>query len=275
MTEPNLRVRVLARALRELRERARMTQQEAGDRLRFTNRKMSRIETGQLPSFHELQAMLDVYGLVSTDWPPYVAMWERAKEKGWWHTYGIPDRGYVPLEAQASEIDSFQLGMVHGLLQTESYVRAVFAGAADPADRTPISVSRGVEIRRRRQRRLTADEPLRLHSIVDHTALRRDLPCMQEQLAHIVMVAELENVTFQVIPPGIGAHAGLTGSFTVLSFPGPADPDIVYVEHIAGSVEIERDHEVRSARLVFDQLASLALSHDESVRLVDRMAAEL
>ncbi|MGH3863309.1 helix-turn-helix domain-containing protein [Actinokineospora sp.] len=274
MTEPNLRVRVLARALRELRERARMTQQEAGDRLRFTNRKMSRIETGQLPSYHELQAMLDVYGLVSTDWPPYLAMWERAKEKGWWHTYGIPNRGYVPLEAQASEIRSFQLGMVHGLLQTEGYVRAVFTGAADPARHTPASVARGVEIRRR-QRRVTADEPLRLHSIVDHTALRRDLPCMQEQLAHIVMVAELENVTFQVIPPGIGAHAGLSGSFTVLSFPSPADPAIVYVEHIAGSVEVEKEQEVRSARLAFDQLASLALSHDESVRLVDRMAAEL
>jgi transcriptional regulator with XRE-family HTH domain len=153
MTEPNLRVRVLARALRELRERARMTQQEAGDRLRFTNRKMSRIETGQVPSFHELQAMLDVYGLISTEWPPYVAMWERAKEKGWWHTYGIPNRGYVPLEAQASEIRAFQLGMVHGLLQTESYVRAVFTGAADPAHHTPTSVARGVEIRRRRQRR--------------------------------------------------------------------------------------------------------------------------
>jgi hypothetical protein len=98
---------------------------------------------------------------------------------------------------------------------------------------------------------------------------------MQEQLAHIVMVAELDNVTFQVMPPGIGVHSGLAGSFAVLSFPALDDPDIVYVEHIAGSVEIEKEDEVRSARLAFDQLASLALSHDDSVRLVDRMAAEL
>ncbi|MBC6449275.1 helix-turn-helix domain-containing protein [Actinokineospora xionganensis] len=274
MAEPNLRVRVLARALRELRERARMTQQEAGDRLRFTNRKMSRIETGQVPSFHELQAMLDVYGLVSTDWAPYVAMWERAREKGWWHCYGIPDRSYVPLEAQASEIRSFQLGLVHGLLQTEEYVRALFTGAADPARHTEGSIGRGVEIRKRRQRRLIADDPLRLHAIIDHTALRRQLPCMKEQLAHIVMISELDNVTFQVIPPNAGAHSGLGGSFTVLSFSGP-DPDLAYVEHIAGFVEIEKEREVRTALQVFDQVASLALNHDESVRLVDRMAAEL
>lgn len=269
MTEPNLRVRVLARALRELRERARMTQQEAGDRLRFTNRKMSRIETGQLPSFHELQAMLDVYGLVSSDWPPYVAMWEQAKQKGWWRSYGLADRGYIPLESEASVIRSFQLGMIHGLLQTPAYAQALLDHARMPT----ASVGNFVDIRLRRQQRLTAEDPLLLHSIVDVATLERRLPCMREQLAHLVMVAELDNVTFQVIPASVPVHVGLSGSFTLISF--PRDPDIAYVEHIAGAVQMEKADEVRACKVGFEMLASLALSHDESVALVDRMASEL
>jgi transcriptional regulator with XRE-family HTH domain len=267
--EPNLRVRVMTRALRELRDQVRMTQQEAGDRLRFTNRKMSRIETGQLPTYHELLAMLDLYGVVATDWEPYIAMWERAKEKGWWHTYGESDRGYVGLENEANEVREFQLGFVPGLLQTEAYTRAACAESSHLSDQ---AVERVVAGRLRRQQRLIDDNPLFVHVVIDQAVLRNAAPFMHDQLAHIVMLSDLDNITIQILSSSL--HEGLYGSFIVLGFPGQ-DSDIAYVEHVAGAIQLEKEDEVRRCRLAFDRLASRALSHEESVALIDQAAAAL
>ncbi len=265
-----VQVRVLARTLRELRLRARMTQQEAGERLRFTNRKMSRLETFQVPDFHELQAMLDLYVVPVTDWKHYVAMWERARERGWWRTFGLEDRGYVPLEAEASLVRCFDLGFVPGLLQSPDYARVV----EERNKPTEQQIALDSQIREKRYQRLTSEPALDFHSVINYTALEVRWPCMAEQLAHLVMLAQLENVTLQVLPREAGAHAGLFGSFSLLDFPGPDDPTIAYVEHIAGAVQMEKEDEIRACKMAFGELASAALSHEESVALIDRMASE-
>jgi transcriptional regulator with XRE-family HTH domain len=74
---PNYHGRQLLRELKRLRELAGMTQEEAGHELRLTLQKLSRIENGQLPGYHELRAMLTVYGLSGPDWDPYIKRWER------------------------------------------------------------------------------------------------------------------------------------------------------------------------------------------------------
>ncbi|SDC78182.1 helix-turn-helix domain-containing protein [Actinokineospora iranica] len=266
--EPNLRVRVLARALRDLRQRNRMTQEEAGRRLRFSNRKVSRLETFQMPNFHELRAMLDLYRVPDDQRDPYLAMWEQAKQKGWWRAYGLSDRGYIPLEAQASSIRSVQLGMLHGLLQTSAYCRSFAAGLPEAEREDALSVQE------RRRQRLTEDPPLLLHAIVDERVLRADGPFMAEQLSHIVKLAEFDSVTFQVLPAEQNGVLGLSGSFALLSFPGSDHSDIVHVDHIAGSWLLEKEAEIQACVTAFDTLTGAALDPEESVALVDRMARD-
>jgi uncharacterized membrane protein (Fun14 family) len=54
--------------------------------------------------------MLDEYGVIVSEWQPYLDMYERAMEEGWWQAYGLEDQGFISLEHDASMVRTFQLG---------------------------------------------------------------------------------------------------------------------------------------------------------------------
>lgn len=214
---PNFRRRLLARTLQRLREQAGLTQEEAGAKLRFSVKKMSRLELGQVPGHHEFLAMLDLYGVIVSDYEEYVRMRDRAVEQGWWHAYGLDDRGFVSVEAEASMVRVYQLGYVPGLFQTEVYMRDAFTSARQPLEGRQLENE--VAVRLRRQRRLTEEPLLTLHAVVAETALRRPA-CDADQLAQVMERATLSNVTIQLIPTNVGIHDGFNGNCSVVSFPG-------------------------------------------------------
>jgi hypothetical protein len=74
------------------------------------------------------------------------------------------------------------------------------------------------------------------------------------------------------VPFGAGAHAGTTGPFVILEFPEPTDPDVVYVETLAGDIYLEERSDVNRYTLAFDRLLAAALHPDDSVRLVQQVA---
>jgi transcriptional regulator with XRE-family HTH domain len=272
MGEPNLPARQLGRALRRLREQVGLTQDEAGVGLRFSKSKMSRIEAGFLPDYHGFRALLDRYGIIVSDWGEYIAAFDRARQKGWWFHYGVDNRGFLPIEAEASSVREFQFGYIPGLLQTEAYMREVFA-----SDRRPLvgqKLENAVAVRLRRQLRLVEDPVLQLHAIVDESALRRAVLGgveHREQLRHLMNQASLSNVTFQVVPESNGAYSGQNGNLTIATFPDDEEPDVAYVEHIFGSVHVEKEAEVSAARMAFKDLADRALDHDDSIALIERL----
>ncbi|MCU1684815.1 MAG: Helix-turn-helix protein [Amycolatopsis sp.] len=273
--KPNARMRLLGRRLRRLREQMGMTQEQAGEPLRFSKAKMSRVEQGVLPGYHSFLAMLDLYGIIVSDYETWLLQYDRAKEKGWWHAYGINDRGYIGLQADAEALRTYQLGYIPGLFQTEDGIRATFAGARDPM--TGEKLENQVKVRLRRQLRLVEEPPLMVHAIIDETVLRRpDLPPDQqrEQLTYLVELGERSNVTLQVIPVDIGVHAGRAGSFTILSYQGLGEPDIAYVEHGFGSVQVEKVDEVKLATLAFRHLADLAFDEQDSIALIKQVTSE-
>jgi Domain of unknown function (DUF5753) len=67
----------------------------------------------------------------------------------------------------------------------------------------------------------------------------------------------------------------MNGSFTVLGFAEPDEPEIAYTENAVGVTHVHKEAEVRGYRLVFDQLRSEALSPRDSVAFVEQLAAEL
>ncbi len=140
-------------------------------------------------------------------------------------------------------------------------------------------LEREITVRMIRQKRLTSDEdPLELVAVVEEAALRRPVggrSVMRAQLERLVAAASLDTVTFQVLPTAVGAHAGIGGAFTLLSFDGLGEPDMAYVEHPMGAVHLEKDEDVARARVVFDHLRSAALGPAESVALVEGVAAQL
>ncbi|WP_199440647.1 helix-turn-helix domain-containing protein [Umezawaea beigongshangensis] len=257
--ETTFRQRRLGKALRVLRERARLTQIEAARGLRYDHRKLSRIENGQRPEYHAFRAMLDLYGLTVPEWEPYLDLYDRACEKGWWQAYGLEDQGFISVENDATAVREFQLGYVPGLLQTEDYMREVFGSSS--VARSEKWIDAQVEIRLRRQQRLIEPEPLRLHAIVAESALRTS----DRQRRVVRRRMELPNVTVQVLPSGF--HDGLLGSFTVLDL--PEHHGIVYVEHVAGSVHIDGPERVGATRLLFEHLSERALTPEQSAAWIE------
>jgi hypothetical protein len=128
------------------------------------------------------------------------------------------------------------------------------------------------------QRLYSEDDPLRLVAILDEAMLRNPLAGMatqHAQLSHLMSRAALPSVTLQVLSADTGAHPALGSGFVVLSFGDLGEPDMAYIEHALGFTHFEKGPAVARARLVFDQLRSLALPPAESVALIKRVASEL
>jgi hypothetical protein len=272
-----LQQRQLARALRRLREEAGLSLEEAAPRLDWSTSKLGRIETAQQGvDVHGVRSMLDLYNVGGAQWTEIIELTREARKKGEWHAYGISGQGYLRLEMDAAVVHEYQLAYVPGLLQTEDYMRTLFRNSRRRP--TDTEINRDVEARLFRQRRLTQEPALELVTIVDESALRRPVggvEVMGAQLRHIVAQATLPSVCFQVLPFSLGVHAGLDGSFLVLGFGDPDEPEIAYVEHTASALHLDKETEVQACKLVFDRLRTEALSPSDSAALVERLAASL
>jgi hypothetical protein len=76
---------------------------------------------------------------------------------------------------------------------------------------------------------LTRTDPLQLWTILDYAVLHRSVSgdtVMLDQLKWLVEADKAANIQVQVIAFSAGAHAGMPGSFAVMDFPDPQDPDL-------------------------------------------------
>lgn len=272
---PTVRGRRLARELRRLRERQGLTLQDVADRLGWSRATVSRLETGQTRP-RDVAELLDLYGVTSPERDALLTLSREARQMGWWTAYvDVFSGSYVGLEDESSEIRTWDAQLVHGLLQTEEYARAVItSGRFLPSQ---ADVDRRIHARRQRQALLERSDAPHLHVVLDEAAVRRPIggeSVMRDQLVSLVNAADLENITIQVMPLARGAHAGLDGRFTILSFPDPADPDIAYVEGTMGDVYIESAEAITQHRNRFERITDEALSPEESVRLIAEAAKE-
>ncbi|MGV9451010.1 helix-turn-helix domain-containing protein [Streptomyces sp. NPDC003635] len=245
--------------LRRYREAAGLTQRQLGDVLNYTGSLVGQIETARkLPTVEFSQradAALDTGGLLSR----LVALVMRSQLPAWFQQV-------AELEARATEICTFQTHMIHGLLQTKGYVRAVL-GVLDETnldDRTTVRLAR--------QRIFEKEEPPVLWMILSEAALHQQVgspEVMRDQLAHLVSFENNPRINIQVLPFTAGAHAGLQGSFNVYRF--PSDPTIVYTEGYGSGHPTASPDTVRDCSLRYDHLQAAALSLKDSAELIRRV----
>ncbi|GAA1584746.1 hypothetical protein GCM10009828_006250 [Actinoplanes couchii] len=96
---------------------------------------------------------------------------------------------------------------------------------------------------------------------------------MRDQLRHLVEAARLPNVTLQILPFEVGAHAAMDGTFTILDFPD-GDPAVVFTENAAGGLFLEKDDELRKYREVFDTIKAAALDPEDSIEMIEMLVEE-
>lgn len=273
---PTVRRRRLGSELRRLRESQSLKLEEVAERLGLAPSTLSRIETGKAPTRTAyLMSLLELYGV--SDMGQRQALVEMAREghrKGWWALWdGVLPTGfgiYVGLEAEAASLRVYEAQVVHGLLQTEDYARAVMTTVRRL--QTGEEIERLVKLRMQRQEVLHRPDPLELWLILDEAVLHRMAGCsaiMRQQLDHLSEASQWPNVTIQVLTFGCGLHPALGGSFAILRFPERLDPDVVYTEGVTGQAYIEeREQEVRARTEAFDMLRASALPPNASVDLI-------
>jgi transcriptional regulator with XRE-family HTH domain len=277
---PTVRRRRLGSELRRLRESQSIKLEEVAERIGLAASTLSRIETGKAPTKPVyLSSMLELYGVC--DASQRRVLLDMAKDghrKGWWAVWdGVLPTGfsiYVGLEAEASSLRAYEPQVVHGLLQTEDYARAVMTTVR--RRQTPAEIDQLVSLRMQRQEVLLKAEPLELWLILDEGVLRRMTgrsAVMRAQLDHLYNASQWPNVTLQVLSFSSGLHPGLGGSFTIIEFPERYDLDVVYTEGVTGQAYIEeRDREVRARSEAFDLLRATALPPTDSARLIQSLS---
>lgn len=264
---PTVRGRRLARELRSLREDRNLTLQEVADRLDWSRATVSRVETGQTrPKVEDVAGLLDLYGVPSPQRDALLTLAREAGQRGWWTAYADVFAGsYAALEDGASLIRCWDPQLIHGLLQTDDYARAVItAGRLLPR---PEDIERRLAARKIRQQVLARPGAPEFRMIIDEAVLLRPIggpKVLAAQLHHLVDTAARPNVTVRVVPFTANEHAGLDGRFTILSFADAADPDIAYVEGTMGDVYLESAEEIAKHRDRFERIEAAALSPEES-----------
>jgi hypothetical protein len=234
------------------------------------------METGQRgATARDIRDLCDLYGVTSPDERAQMTkLAAEGKQQGWWQPYELDYFAtFVGLEEAATTIKMYQSTTIPGLLQTPDYVRAM-SGVLVPevsAERT----EELVEVKRRRQGRLSAESPLPLSVILDEAVLHRAVggpAAMAVQLDRLIEATRIYKVTIRVIPYSAGAHAAMDSTFTIMEFADPV-PSVVYVEGLVGWIYIERPQDVARYEHVFDRLQDSALSSQDSIELIAKVSA--
>ena len=273
---------LLGAQLRRLREDKRISLEEAGNAIRASHSKISRLETGRVGfKDRDIADLLTMYGV--TDEQERQALRDlamRANKPGWWHDYSdiLPGwfEAYVGLEEAATQVRAYEVQFVPGLLQTGEYARAVTVlGYPNAPER---ELDRRVGLRLARQVVFTRPDPPNIWAVLDEAVLRRPLggaEIMRGQIKHLIDMAQRPNVTIQVVPFQAGGHAAAGGPFSILRFAEYDLPDVVYLEQLTSALYLDKPEMVDSYLMVMDRLAVEAQTPTNSVKTMRALLKEL
>lgn len=267
-SSPVVRRRRLGLELKKLRDAAELKGAEVAKHLGWSTSKLSRIEAGRVaPTPSDVTRLLNLYGVADpAQYEKLAALTKEARKKGWWQLFGgIPYSTFIGLEAGAAAIWTYE-NVVPGLLQTKRYAEAINRSTVPGLSEDELE--QRVDVRLQRQELLGKRDPIRVHAVLDESALARTVggpDVMREQLGHLMELCQRPNIIVQVIPFSGGAHPGtLEGPFIILRYEHPEDPDVVYVE---GSADQYPDAVDRYEAL-FDNLRAHAASVPETLNMI-------
>ncbi|WP_329455893.1 helix-turn-helix domain-containing protein [Streptomyces sp. NBC_01497] len=182
-------------------------------------------------------------------------------------------RDLARLEAGAVELGAYANHNMHGLLQTEEYMRALYNTRRPALD--PDNLDRFVAARLARQDILRRKPLPTLTFVLEEVTLRRPLggdEVRRRQLEHLAILATLPNVEIQVMPTEVEDHAGMGGLFQVLKF-----EDGSAVGHAEGQLVdrlVSDAKQIRILELRYGMIRAQALSPRESLEFIDKLLGE-
>ncbi|THA76658.1 XRE family transcriptional regulator [Streptomyces sp. A0642] len=273
--------RQLGGQLLAFREAAGLNQAHAADILSAQAAKVAKMERGWVPFRDpDIIALCRLYGVES----PQVVEGllrlakldrERRRAKGWWVTSLTAGnlREYIAMEDVAVKVRTWQLALIPGLFQTPEYMRALAVAAVSPDEID--EVERIVDVRLRRQRRLSGPTPLRVHAVIWEAALRQMIGgprVMRHQLERLRELADEPTIDIQVLPFRAGVHSCGGGSFNILTFAEEGAMDVVHMDGLRTTNWVEGVEESASYTELFARTCATSLSPYDSMMFIEAIA---
>ncbi|MDK9496578.1 helix-turn-helix transcriptional regulator [Streptomyces katrae] len=266
--DPNGALRSFAAVLKAFRKRARLTQEGLGELIGYSAQYIASVEQARRYPSERLvelvEEQLDCFGAVKgaaqyLTRPRRVASWFRK---------------WALLEPTALSLYTYECRMVPGLLQTEGYARNTFAERVPPLQDGQVEAQ---VVGRLERQHILADLPNSSFSfVIEQSVFDRHFggaEVMREQIAHILEMARLRNLTVQIMPRDQTDHAGLDGPVSLLETPD--HQWFGYSEGQRTGVLISDPKEVSILQRRYAKLRSQALNPADSLGLLERTRGTL
>ncbi|WP_405890486.1 helix-turn-helix domain-containing protein [Streptomyces sp. NBC_00133] len=262
----------LGKQIKVLRENASMSQRELGVAAHCGEDLISAMERGvrtPQPDFlvraDELLAAGGVLKAAVEDVRKAQAK-ARTRHPEWY-------RDYANLEAEAIELHDYSNQVVHGLLQTEDYARAIFSQRRPLLDEE--TIARRVADRLARQQMFDRWPAPTCSFILEEAALQRPIgghTVHEGQLLQLLRIGRLRTVELQIMPTEREEHPNVDGVFTLLT--AKTRQQVAYTE-VQGYPRLITDaEEVRLITARYGILRSQALNARETLSLIEKMLGE-
>ncbi|WP_054052604.1 helix-turn-helix transcriptional regulator [Alloactinosynnema sp. L-07] len=267
----------LGKFMADLRERNGMSRARAAQELKTAESSMSRYESGNvLPVWSTVRTLLDLYEAAAKERKIASDLWDNANDEP--PSIRLPIstpkafRRLVNAEREAPLQRHIELSIVPGLLQTESYARALM-DAGRSLEPPELKIDNVVSTPIARQQRLVGADPLNLHVLMDEAAIVREVggaDVMREQLAYLLVASGRKTITLQIIPFGAGAYGSMSGSCVIVDYPQEDETPGVYLEYPAGGAWVDNAEDVARFTTMFDEVAKQALTPVKSNDLIHK-----
>lgn len=263
----------LSRALRQLRETAGLSGSEAARRAEMWQSKVSRIENGRVvPSEGDVVTLAGVYGASPAEVDALLALLRAVQAT---NRRLVINRDPAALQQRLAKMEkdaqravTFQLGAVPGLLQTEEYIRAIFAGSSY----TPAQNDEAVAERLGRQAAAAAaSTTTRYTQLFTESAVTwRALPLagMRAQVDRIIECMDWPAMTVGIIPAGREVDVFPLHGFDLY------DETSVLVGLWTASAWFDEPQDVAAYVALFRHLETLAVYGDEARELLRRVSRD-
>ncbi|MFS4091965.1 helix-turn-helix domain-containing protein [Streptomyces sp. AF1A] len=259
-------MRTVSRQLKLWREAAGLTQAEFGSAIGYGEELVSSVERGRrIPRPEYLDGADEVLGADGK----IAALKQDVAEV----RYPKKVRDLKKLEAEAVELCAYNNSVVHGLLQTEEYVRASMATRRPPFSEDELEQQVAARLARQE---ILSEVPLRVFSFVQcESTLRRPVGgrmVMRRQLEHLLAAGRFRNVDLQVLPLDREDNAGLAGSFRLLRLRDGSTVGHNEVQLVSRVITDPKEVQVLDIR--YGIIRAQALTPRESLAFIEKVLGE-
>ncbi|MFF8006577.1 helix-turn-helix domain-containing protein [Streptomyces parvus] len=281
---PTARQARLGAELRKLRERAGKTAREAAGMVSTDQAKISHIEAGRIGVSEDRIRKLAVFYACDDELlvEALCAIAREHRGQHWWDAYrGDLAPGFLDiaeLEHHATGLRCLQSVTFPGILQTEEYARALFAGVLPSLPENEVQAR--VEHRMKRRSILEREDdakPPQFEAIVHEAALRMRVggrEVAKAQLDYVLKLSERLDLTVRVIP--FTSEDFIEVTQTVMYASGVVPQlDTVHIDTPFGGAFLDAVADLKRYKALLDLAEKAALSADESRSFIHHVAREL